>query len=206
MIRARLCALLCLIPLIGGCVMLERAPAALTCDSDLAGHWVPLAGSASGSSPLNRDDYADVDAQCRVTLVDAKQPNERPSFTALGFRIGEARYLALTQAAMRELFNDRAPAKPSALPDTAVLPMRYRIVDDVLELQTPDATALQALIKQGELKALDTGSAYLLQGDEAALNALMTERADLFGVPAPVDDPGGPGSGVLRLKRTGAAP
>lgn len=198
---------LCLmLPLLGACVMLERAPTTLSCDPDLAGRWIPLA-SDDARNPLGRDDYAQVDAQCRVTLVDDKHMSERPSFTARGFRVGDARYIALSQADMRELFNDRSPPKPSDIPESAVLPVKYRFVGDVIELDLADLEYVQDLVARGELKALKL-NALVVQGEDQALLTLLAEHPAMFDPEAPL--PGGVSqsrdSYRFRLRRTGPAP
>lgn len=205
-----LIALLAL-PLLAGCLMLERAPADLSCDPDLAGRWVPLPNS-SAQNPLGRDDYAQVDGKCRVTLVDDKNMADRPGFTALGFRLDGKRYLALDQAAMRQLFNDDKPAaKPSKVPDTAVVLVKYRIVGDVLELALADMTYVVEQAKAGKLKVREADTmVYLAEGDRAAMRSLLADHPDLFeNDEAPTTGAESNTSGrYFRLRRasTGASP
>ena len=42
--------------LLAGCVMFEQAPAPLTCDPALVGHWIPLPDSPQDRVPLGKDD------------------------------------------------------------------------------------------------------------------------------------------------------
>ena len=174
-------ACLLALPLLAGCLMFERAPADLSCDPDLAGRWVPLPNNTA-QNPLGRDDYALVDAKCRVTLVDDKNMQDRPGFTALGFRLDGKRYLALDQAAMRELFNDtKPPTKPSTLPATSVVLVKYRIVGDVLELALADMTYVVDQAKTGKLKVREADTmVYLAEGDRAAMRSLLADHPDLF--------------------------
>lgn len=206
MLRTSHITLCLLLPLLGACVMLERAPTALTCDPDLAGRWIPLAGDDE-RNPLGREDYALVDAQCRVALIDDRNISERPSFTARGFRVGEARYLALSQDDMRGLFNDRSPPKPSGLPETAVLPVKYRFVDEVIELELPDLEYVRDLVAQGKLKALEL-NALVVQGEDDALLAMLAEHPAMFDSTEPLPDgtTGMRDSYRFRLRRAGPSP
>lgn len=169
------------LPLLAGCLMFERAPADLSCDTDLTGRWIPLPNN-DAQNPLGRDDYALIDGKCRVSLVDDKNRSDRPGFTALGFRLDGKRYLALDQAAMRELFNDnKPPAKPSTLPATAVVLVKYRIVGEVLELALADMSYVVDQAKAGKLKVRETDTmVYLAEGDRAAMRSLLTDHPDLF--------------------------
>ena len=81
--------------LLAGCVMFEQAPAPLTCDPALVGHWIPLPDSPQDRVPLGKDDYADVDATCHVRLRDNNRQDE-PGFDALGFEVDGDRYLEVT--------------------------------------------------------------------------------------------------------------
>ena len=197
-----LALLLLALPLLGGCLMFERPPAPLVCDQALVGRWLPLPGTQSGGSPLGREDYVQVDAKCTATLVDDKNMKDRPSFPALGFSLDGARYLALNQTAMRQLFNDtQAPAKPSKLPPQAVMLVKYHIDNGVLEVALPDATTVTDLIGKQQLKAREIDSTYyLVEGDPAAMRKVLADH-DLFGGFADADRP-------LRLRRasTEAAP
>lgn len=200
-------AFLFALPLLAGCLMFERAPADLACDPDLAGRWVPLPNN-DAQNPLGRDDYALVDGKCRVSLVDDKNMKDRPGFTALGFRLDGKRYLALDQAAMRELFNDnKPPAKPSTLPATAVVLVKYRIVGDVLELALADMGYVVDQAKAGKLKVRETDTmVYLAEGDRASMRALLADHPDLFESDdaAPADAQGNTSGRYFRLRRAGS--
>lgn len=192
-----------LLPALAGCLMFEQAPADLGCDADLAGRWVPLPGNEQSTMPLGRDDYVQVDAQCNVTLVDDKNMAQRPRFAARSFALDGERYIALNQAAMRQLFNDtQAPAKPAKLPAGSMLLVKYRIVSGVVELALPDISYVVDAVKDGSLKARETDSmVYLAQGDRTALRALIAAHPKLF-------ESFSPESRNLRLRRasTEAAP
>lgn len=202
-------ACLLALPLLAGCLMLERAPADLACDPDLTGRWQPLSPEHS-QNPLGPDDYVMVDEQCRVTLVDTKKPDARPGFTARSFVVDQQHYLALSQADMRELFEDKAAASPSKLPATAVMPVQYRVVGDDLQLQIAHWGYLGEQVKQGAIKATEIDNYYLLTGDDAHLRAVLSEHPQLF--PGETKLENGlteSGSGqFFRLRRvsTGAAP
>lgn len=204
-------ACLLILPLLAGCLMFERAPADLSCDPDLAGRWIPLPNN-DAQNPLGRDDYALVDAKCKVSLVDDKNMAERPGFTALGFRLDGKRYLALDQAAMRELFNDnKPPAKPSTLPATAVVLVKYRIVGEVLELALADMGYVVDQAKAGKLKVRETDTmVYLAEGDRAAMRSLLADHPDLFesDEASPATAESNSSGRYFRLRRasTGAAP
>lgn len=172
-----LIALLAL-PLLTGCLMLERAPADLSCDPELAGRWLPVS-KGYANNPLGEDDYIEVDAQCRVTLVDAKKPNARPGFTARSFTVNQRRYLALSEADMRELFEDKA-APAGKLPATAVMPVQYDVVGDELQLQIAQWGYLGEQIKQGTIQVTEVDNYALLTGDNAHLRAVLTEHPQLF--------------------------
>lgn len=137
---------------------------------------------------------------------------DRPGFTALGFRLDGKRYLALDQAAMRDLFNDNKPAaKPSKVPDTAVVLVKYRIVGDVLELALADMTYVVEQAKTGKLKVREADTmVYLAEGDRVALRSLLADHPDLFeNDDAPLGDAESNTSGrYFRLRRAsaGAAP
>lgn len=189
-------SLFVLLPLLAGCLMFERSPADLTCDPALTGRWIPLPGNDSQTLPLDRDDYAQVDAQCTVTLVDDKKMAKRPSFPARGFALDGERYIALNQDAMRQLFDDtQAPAKPAKLPRDAVLLVKYRIVGGVLELALPDIGYVIEETKKGALKAREADSmVYVAEGDRTQLRALLADHPGLF-------ETFSPESRNLRLRR-----
>lgn len=190
------------LPALPGCLMFERAPAELGCDPALAGRWLPLPGADPEKMPLGSGDYAEIDAQCQVSLVESgKTPRTR--FRALGFELDGTRYLALDQDDMRDLFNDpKAPAGNSKLPATSVLLLKYRIADDVLEVAMPRASRALERIQQGDpgIREVDT-MVYLLGGEADALRATLVADPGLF-------DSFDPASRNPRLRRAGmeAAP
>lgn len=190
--------LLLALPFLSACVMFERAPAELSCDPALAGRWIPLPGNDQDALPLGRDDYAQVDAQCRVTLRDAaKQVGSQ--FNALGFEVEGQRYLALSQDDMRELFDDRKPpATPSKLPASSVLLVKYRLAGDVLELALPEMSYAMQQVKQGTLAARETDTmVYLVEGDAGALRKVLAAHPGLF-------ERFDPASRNLRMRRAAA--
>ena len=91
---SRIAVMLLAICTMGGCVMFEQPPAPLVCDPALVGRWIPLPDSPQDRVPLGKDDYADVDATCRVRLHDEAR-TDAPQFAALGFELDGERYLAL---------------------------------------------------------------------------------------------------------------
>lgn len=191
-----------LLPALPGCLMFERAPAELGCDPALAGRWLPLPGADPEKMPLGSGDYAEIDARCQVSLVEGGGP-PRTRFHALGFELDGARYLALGQEDMRDLFNDqKAPAGNSKLPATSVLLLKYRITDDVLEVAMPRASRALERLQQGEksIREVDT-MVYLMEGDAEALRTALAADPALF-------DSFDPASRNPRLRRAGteAAP
>lgn len=186
-----------LLPVLPGCVMFERAPAELACDPALVGRWLPLPGADTEKMPLGAGDYAEIDAQCQVSLVEhGNAPRSR--FRALGFELDGQRYLALDQDDMRDLFNDgkRAESK-SKLPATSVLLLKYRIADEVLEVALPKASRALELVQQGDrgVREADT-MVYLVEGDAGTLRRRLSEDPGLF-------DPFDPASRNPRLRRAG---
>ncbi len=186
-----------LLPAVSGCVMFERPPAELACDPALVGHWLPLPGADTEKMPLGAGDYADIDAQCQVSLVEhGKTP--RSKFRALGFELDGQRYLALSQDDMRNLFEDNKPAENKGkLPATSVLLLKYRIADDVLEVALPKASRALESIQQGDpgVREADT-MVYLVEGDAEALRKRLATDPGLF-------DPFDPASRNPRLRRAG---
>lgn len=191
-----------LLPALPGCVMFERAPAALACDPALVGRWLPLPGADTEKMPLGAGDYAEVDAQCQVSLVEhGNAPRSR--FHALGFELDGQRYLALDQEDMRDLFNDDKRAEnKSKLPATSVLLLKYRVADDVLEVALPKASRALESLQRGDrgVREVDT-MVYLLEGDADTLRERLAADPGLF-------DPFDPASRNPRLRRAGteAAP
>nr|WP_295382452.1 hypothetical protein [Pseudoxanthomonas sp.] len=186
-----------LLPVLPGCVMFERAPAELACDPALVGRWLPLPGADTEKMPLGAGDYAEIDAQCQVSLVEhGNAPRSR--FRALSFELDGQRYLALDQDDMRDLFNDgkRAESK-SKLPATSVLLLKYRIADEVLEVALPKASRALELVQQGDrgVREADT-MVYLVEGDAGTLRRRLSEDPGLF-------DPFDPASRNPRLRRAG---
>lgn len=191
-----------LLPVLPGCVMFERAPAELACDPALAGRWLPLPGADAEKMPLGAGDYAEIDAQCQVSLVEHGNAS-RSKFRALGFELDGQRYLALGQDDMRDLFEDNRPADGKArLPATSVLLLKYRIADDVLEVALPRASHALESIRQGDRSVREADTmVYLVEGDAAALRQRLAGDPGLF-------DPFDPASRNPRLRRAGteAAP
>lgn len=183
-----------------GCVMFAQPPAPLACDAELVGRWIPLPDSPRDKVPLGADDYAEVDAHCRVRLRDRARPDS-PEFDALGFQLDGQRYLALGFRELDGLFavDPRQPATTAkGMPATAVTLLKYRIHGDRLEIAMLDAMEIMQRVEQGTLKARATDtSSYLFEGDPGQLQALLIDNPDLF------DDFGGQDK-TLRMRRAGA--
>lgn len=169
--------------LLAGCVMFEQAPAPLTCDPALVGHWIPLPDSPQDRVPLGKDDYADVDATCHVRLRDNNRQDE-PGFDALGFEVDGDRYLALGFEELEGLFGtgkEAAPPIPKGMPAGAVTLLKYRIHDDTLQIAMLDTVAIMQRVQQGGLKARETdASTYLFEGSPAQLRDLLRRHPELF--------------------------
>jgi hypothetical protein len=168
---------------LSGCVMFAQPPAPLTCDADLVGRWIPLPDSPQDKVPLGADDYADVDAQCHVRLRDSAK-TAQPEFDALGFSVGDQRYLALGFKELDGLFAASAQTpgtSPKSMPATAVTLIKYRIRGDQLEIAMLDVVQVMQRIEQGTLKARETDtSTYLFEGGPKKLQALLASNPDLF--------------------------
>lgn len=185
-----------LLPVVSGCVMFERPPAELGCDPALVGRWLPLPGADTEKMPLGAGDYAEIDAQCQVSLVEHGKP-PRSKFRALGFELDGQRYLALSQDDMRDLFEDTKPATPGKLPATSVLLLKYRIADDVLEVALPKASRALESIQQGDRSVREADTmVYVVEGDAEALRRRLATDPGLF-------DPFDPASRNPRLRRAG---
>jgi hypothetical protein len=169
--------------LLSGCVMFEQPPAPLACDPDLVGRWIPLPDSPQDRVPLGKDDYADVDATCRVRLHDAARA-DAPQFDALGFELDGERYLALGFKEMEGLFGTgkaAAPPIPKGMPAGAVTLLKYRIRDDTLQIAMLDTVDIMQRVQQGSLKARETdASTYVFEGTPGALRKLLQSEPALF--------------------------
>lgn len=174
-----------LLPLLAGCVAFERAPAALTCDPQLQGRWLPLPNTPAETAELTADDYALVDAQCRATVSMSKIADKAASVIEIdvpGFKLGGERYLALDEDDVGKLFaSGPMPTKASALPGSAVVLVRYRIEGDTLSLATIDFDTVKKKVDGRRLAAtpLDEFS-YLIPGSERDLQKLLRAHPDLF--------------------------
>nr|WP_298129465.1 hypothetical protein [uncultured Pseudoxanthomonas sp.] len=168
---------------LGGCVMFEHPPAPLACDPALVGRWIPLPDSPQDRVPLGKDDYADVDATCRVRLRDGARA-EAPEFDALGFELDGERYLALGFKELEGLFGTgkaAAPPIPKGMPAGAVTLLKYRIRDDTLQIAMLDTVDIMQRVQQGTLKARETdASTYLFEGRPDHLRQLLEAEPALF--------------------------
>lgn len=178
--------------------MFERPPAALSCDPDLVDRWIPVPGSQDAAVPLKAEDFADVDAQCRVRL-STSSGGGKAEFDALGFQHEGQRYLALDRADLDGLFA-ATPSQPQdgKLPATAVFLVKYRIDGERLEIALPD---MAYVIEEFEAKRFPAqevdSSVYLVRGSEKKLRKMLTGQPALFEA---LDDTGAP----LRLRRAKA--
>jgi len=190
---------LVLTTMLGGCVMFERAPMALSCDPDLVGRWLPLPAEGQQDTPLGPDDYADVQPGCRALLSDAAS-GQSPRFNALGFRDGGHRYLAFGRQDLDSLFRAMPEPPHSAdLAPEAVFLTRYRIQDDVLEVALPNL--VQVLGEMADLTvATDPAqpTVRMFEGTPDQLLALLRQHPDLF-------DDFDRAAKVLRMRRAPAA-
>jgi hypothetical protein len=181
-----------------GCLMFERAPAALTCDPELVDRWIPIP-SEQDAIALKAEDYADVDAQCHVHL-STSSGGGKAEFDALGFQSGGQRYLALDRTDLDGLFAvpSRPPSEQDKLPDTAVFLLKYRIQGEQLEIALPDMPYIvqQVTDKQLPAQEVDT-SVYLVRGHPEKLLKVLDSQAALFEA---FDSTGEP----LRLRRATA--
>lgn len=179
----RVAAALLVAGALGGCVMFEQPPAPLACDPALVGRWIPLPGSPQDRVPLGKDDYAEVDAACRVRLHDAGRA-DAPQFDALGFELDGDRYLALGFKDLEGLFGTgkaAAPPIPDGMPAAAVTLLKYRISDDTLQIAMLDTVDIMQRVQQGSLKAREAdASSYVFEGAPAQLRALLQSEPDLF--------------------------
>ncbi|KRA52609.1 hypothetical protein ASD77_13305 [Pseudoxanthomonas sp. Root65] len=166
-----------------GCVMFEHPPAPLACDPALVGRWIPLPDSPQDRVPLGKDDYADVDAACRVRLRDGARA-EAPEFDALGFELDGERYLALGFKELEGLFGTgkaAAPPIPKGMPAGAVTLLKYRIRDDTLQIAMLDTVDIMQRVQQGTLKAREAdASTYLFEGRPDHLRQLLEAEPALF--------------------------
>lgn len=169
--------------LLGACVMFEQPPAPLACDPALVGRWIPLPDSPQDRVPLGKDDYADVDATCRVRLHDAARA-DAPQFDALGFELDGERYLAMGFKDMEGLFGTgkaAAPPIPDGVPAGAVTLLKYRIRDDILQIAMPDTVDIMQRVQQGSLKAREAdASTYVFEGSPEQLRRLLQAEPALF--------------------------
>lgn len=168
---------------LGGCVMFEQPPAPLACDPALVGRWIPLPDSPQDRVPLGKDDYADVDATCRVRLHDEAR-TDAPQFTALGFELDGQRYLALGYRELEGLFGTgkaAAPPIPKGIPPGAVTLLKYRIRNDTLQIAMLDTVDIMQRVQQGSLKAREAdASTYVFEGRPEQLRALLQSEPALF--------------------------
>ena len=176
---------------LAGCVSFERAPAPLACDARLEGRWVPIANTAEESASLTKDDYAQVDPQCRVTL-SFSQTNSRPLRTvqvdARGFSLDGQHYLAIGDADITRLLaqsmpQDRDPPRElkDRTPTQAVTLVRYRIEGDVFSFTMIDYDTAEKLMKEGVLAANNADPLnYQFTGDDAYLLGILRKHPELF--------------------------
>lgn len=180
-ISRRLAILLALA--LGGCVMFEQPPASLRCDSELVGRWIPLADDSPGKAPTGPGDYLLVDARCHASNHETGKPDPR-EFRALGFMLGQQRYLAFDFKDLTSLLSaatDNPASLPKGLPARAVALAHYRIRDDVLEVAMLDYNRAIEQIRAGKLKAREIdASNFIFSGRQARLRALLREHPDLF--------------------------
>jgi hypothetical protein len=168
---------------LGGCVMFEQPPAALACDPALVGRWIPLPDSPQDRIPLGKDDYAEVDAACRVRLHDEARA-DAPQFDALGFELDGERYLALGFRELEGLFGTgkaAAPPIPKGIPAGAVTLLKYRIRNDTLQIAMLDTVDIMQRVQQGSLKAREAdASTYVFEGKPDQLRRLLQSEPALF--------------------------
>lgn len=168
---------------LGGCVMFEQPPAPLACDPALVGRWIPLPDSPQDRVPLGKDDYAEVDAACRVRLHDDARA-DAPQFDALGFELGGERYLALGFKELEGLFGTgkaAAPPIPNGMPAGAVTLLKYRISNDTLQIAMLDTVDIMQRVQQGSLKAREAdASTYVFEGKPEQLRKLLQSEPALF--------------------------
>ncbi|MBD9468028.1 hypothetical protein [Pseudoxanthomonas sp. PXM01] len=169
--------------LLGGCVMFEQPPAPLACDPALVGRWIPLPDSPQDRVPLGKDDYAEVDATCRVRLHDAARA-DAPQFDALGFELDGERYLALGFKELEGLFGTgkaATPPIPKGMPAGAVTLLKYRIRNDTLQIAMLDTVDIMQRVQQGSLKAREAdASTYVFEGGPEQLRRLLQSEPTLF--------------------------
>ncbi|MGH8027616.1 MAG: hypothetical protein ACREO0_12910 [Pseudoxanthomonas sp.] len=180
--------LLMLLPLwLSGCVVFERPPVPLTCDTRLEGRWLPIANSAEEEAKLTRDDYALVDGRCHA-IVSMSQvggnPASKSEIEVSGFALGQEHYFALDEQSLVRLFA-RGPltdvAAEKKLPQSAVALVRYRIEGDVLTMAAIDGDTVKQLVEQKRLNATELDKFnYLIPGDEAALRRVLLDHPELF--------------------------
>jgi len=180
---ARIVAVLMTAAMLAGCVMFEHAPAPLACDPALVGRWIPLPDSAQDRIPLGKDDYAEVDAACRVRLHDDGRADS-PQFAALGFELEGDRYLALGFSELEGLFGTgkaATPPIPKGMPAGAVTLLKYRIHDDILQIAMLDTVDIMQRVQDGSLKAREVdASTYLFEGRPERLRTLLQAEPGLF--------------------------
>ncbi|MGH8062495.1 MAG: hypothetical protein ACREO7_10865 [Pseudoxanthomonas sp.] len=182
--RTRLLLVPMLLPL-AGCVTFERSPLPLACDARLEGRWLPIANSAEEAAKLTADDYAAVDGQCHATLSmsqAADKPARKAEVQASGFELGGEHYLALGEQDLARLFAGTDAASPDKVPGTGIALVRYRIVDDILKLETIDVDTVKRMVDQHQLSAGTRDQLnYVIAGDEARLREVLLKHPGLFG-------------------------
>jgi hypothetical protein len=180
-------SVLLLLPLwLSGCVVFERAPAPLACDTRLEGRWLPIANTPEEAAKQTTEDYALVDAQCHATVSMSQigsNPASKAKIEVSGFELGGEHYFVLTEESVAQLFaqGSASLAQENKLPSTAVTLVRYRIEGDVLTLATVDPDTVKKMTEQRRLNAtaLDQFN-YLIPGDEATLRDVLLADPELF--------------------------
>ena len=176
---------------LAGCVTFERVPAPLTCDTRLVGRWLPMANSEEEKATLTKDDYVQVDPQCKA-MFSFSQTSSRPLTTlqvdARGFTLEGQHYLALSEADVARLLaqgmsiDGQPPREPADhTPTEAVTLLRYRIEEDVFSYAMIDYAMVEKLVKEKSLDAdaLDQVSINLKCDDEHLLG-ILRQYPELF--------------------------
>ena len=170
---------------LAGCVTFEKAPLPLTCDARLQGRWLPIANSAEEAAKLTTDDYAMVDGQCHAMVSmsqSADKPARKAELQASGFELGGEHYLALDEKDLTRLFAGADTVSPDKTPGTGIALVRYRIVDDILKLETIDVDTVKRMVEQHQLSARTQNQHnYVIAGDEAQLRDVLLKHPALFG-------------------------
>ena len=174
----RLGALLSTALMLSGCVAFENPPDVPTgCDTRLVGQW-----QSDKSSPAKDKMSFVIDAQCR--FHDQDDTRKRTKGVPAAFRtltVGGSDYLAFAPKEF-DILLDQPDATSKALLGNQVFLLRYRLNNDLLQVDAIDFDRLDQAMHAKRLNAeeLKPEPVILISGTAADTSRILTTQPELF--------------------------